>query len=194
MATFKAAVVKKTIFQGRDDTFANVYTFKTPAGATDAELEAIGDAFVTAEKALHSSLVTFTGLQVWDVGLAPNYMRVSKLLTGTGSAATGTNMYRECAVLFTAPLPRRQGSLRTIRRDLRKWYHTCAVTELDLSGATSDAAPTAGTAEANHLAFLNGSLPHGAVICAPDGDERTAAWTRRPYLEHRQFPRGRKEG
>lgn len=193
MATFKCAVVKKTLFQGRDEDFANVYTFKTPGSATDSELEAIADAFVTAEKLLHATTVTFTGVQVWDVGLSPNYMRVSKILTGTGSATPHTSMYKECAVLFTAPLPRRQGALRTIRRDLRKWYHTCAQTELTADGSTADPEPTAGTREANHITFLNGALPNGAVICAPNGDERTGSWTRRPYLEHRQFPRGRKE-
>lgn len=194
MAIFKVAIEKEATFQGKVERWSNVYTLTREGSATDTELEAMADDLVSQERAVHSNQVSYKKARVWDVGSPPNYMRVSKDLNVTGGMTTSSPIYRECAVMISAPLPRRFGVFRSLRRDLRKYLHTCHSHGQDAAGAT---APTAAAGSDAQMTTFMGILLTGTTgnfeHCAPNGDQPTGPWVQAPYLEHRQFPRGRKE-
>lgn len=96
--------------------------------------------------------------------------------------------------MFSAPLPRRQGVLKTIRRDMRKYFHAGSAHHLDVNGATPNNTPAAGQPVALYLAALNAAeISPNFTLCAPNGDEKTGNWKCHPYLVTRQFRRGKKE-
>lgn len=188
----KVSITKDTQFQGRTEEFSNVYCYEDVAN-TEADLEQLVNAVVTAEKRVHGNNVRFLRAQVWDVGLAPNLMRFTKNLTGTGDLGASGSYYKECAILVKWPLARRAGLRRTIHRSLRKWIHACAtVNGIDTSGLNPVGAIAAGTPLANYISEATQPIA-GIRLCAPNGDLPTGAAVVHPYLEHRQFPKGRKE-
>jgi hypothetical protein len=102
-------------------------------------------------------------------------------------------MYRECASLVSWPLPRRFGLTRTIRRDLRKFFRTgTQALAQDSSGQSPFNQATMDNTVKTAIDALTEPIG-GVKLCAPNGDLPTGPWKVAPYLEHRQFPRGRKE-
>lgn len=135
MARFKVAITKEVPFQGRLERFSNVYTYDSVPLQSDEDLTALVRRVRDIEKTVHANVVSFVQGQCWDVGLAPNYMRVSESWTGQSGAVSATApAYAECALLLSWPLPRRQGLRRTVRRDLRKWIHVCSAYFGDATG------------------------------------------------------------
>ena len=190
LAYVKVAVTKSTDFQGRTEEFSNVYTFDAPT-LDEPALTALADAVVALEKPLHSNRVNFVRAQVWDTGVLPNYMRVSKQLQGAGSAA-GVAIYPECAWRVYWPLPRKFGVFRTVHRQLQKYLHsTCVQFGGDTEGRSKTVQPSAPSAAFNYLNNMLQPIPDHYLI-SPDGTRPTGPGLVAPYLEHRQFPRGRK--
>lgn len=191
MALAKVQIEKATPFQGRDEVWSNVYTYDFPT-LDQALLEQVVDALVVAEKNVHGNMIAFKTAKVWDVGVPPNYMRFSKNLSGNGTF-TGSPIYRECAARISWPLPRRFGTFRSIRRDLSKWLHTgVLVFNGDVAGTSPGSGFTQASAQMQYISIAR--EPVGNVhLCAPNGDRPTGPGNIIGYLEHRQFPRGRKE-
>lgn len=188
----KVSITKDTQFQGRTEEFSNVYTYEDVAN-TENDLNQLVDRVVIGERRVHGNNVRFLRAQVWDVGLAPNLMRFTKSLTGTGDLPASGSYYKECAILVKWPLARRAGLRRTIHRSLRKWIHACAnVNNFDLSGLNPVGAIADGTPLDNYIDEITQPLP-GIRLVAPNGDLPTGPAVVHPYLEHRQFPKGRKE-
>ncbi len=193
MPLYKVAVEKSIPFQGKEEYFSNVYTFDVTSGDSLFELETLADRIVDIEVPLFVTSVTFRHVRLWSAGIGPNYMWVSKAIPQprTGTRA-GELVYRECALLISWPLPRRQGLRRTIRRDLRKWLHTGTHHGHSVAGHGT---PQTINGLAGVPAYVNDIKEPvaGAFLCAPNGDRPTGPAVAAPYLEHRQFPRGRKE-
>lgn len=193
MADVRVAVTKSLPFQGRTEEFSNVYHYKNVV-LEQALLDSLANAVVNAERLVHDVGVTFKHVRVWDAGNPPNHMHISKPLTGTGSASNANvNVYRETALLFRWPLPSRQGLTRTIRRSLRKYIHTASLpTGMGPAGQDPGGTITTGDRFDQYRNIIKEPTA-GVLLCAPNGDEPTAPMNISPYLEHRQFPRGRKE-
>lgn len=192
MARFKVAVTKSVPFQGSGDEFSNVYTYET--GITDPDFNQLADAIVAAEKLVFASLITFLRVQVWDAGLPPNTMRLSKAVTGQGAASATAGAYRECALLVKWPLPPSTSSGRARQRSLKKWLHTSnfgSVTQMQ--GDTAYASTAAIPGLAGYISAITNPISGGATLTSDSGAEPSGPAVLHPYLEHRQFPRGRKQ-
>jgi hypothetical protein len=195
MSEFAISIEKSSSFQGRTEVWSNVYTFSTATGETfDDQLNT--NWLVGIEKAVHGTSVNFLTAKSYGVGssAALNTMRLVSDLTGTGSQ-TGFDIYKECAILFKFALPR--SAILQHKRQGRKWLHVCKMRSAPNSAAT------VGTGQdpiasgditwytANYTTPLMGAPPGGGDF-ASKGDGFSLPVIH-PYLEHRQFPRGRKE-
>jgi hypothetical protein len=193
MATVAVSVTKSIPFQGGSEQFSNVYHFTTDL-AMDA-LEPLVDAVVAAERLVHANNVTFIGAKCWNTSGIPNVMRVSKTLSGTGNSTAGNTMYEECAILVKWPLPRKIGLTKSTHRALRKWLH---VGKASLAAHVSGNTGLGGIANINGLqGYIDGIGNAGSAstdLISPDGTLTSGPATLHPWLEHRQFKRGRKEG
>lgn len=192
MARVKLAITKSTPFQGKAEEFSNVYTYEDVDIDSETAKNALVTEVVNAEKAIHASDVTFVRAQMWDVGTPPNYMQLSKTLTGVGSMTPTAQMYRECAILCVWPLPRAIRITRAFRRDLRKYVHTNVAHHYELSGSGS--LPYGGRASTALNAYMDkvAAPVAGVAMVAPDGAGVTGPGQTHGWLQHRQFPRGRK--
>lgn len=193
MARYKVSVTKGMMFQGKDQEWSNVYCYEV--GLVNPDFDALADAIVAAERPVHGSQVSFRKVQVWDVGLPPNLMRVSKPLSGTGSA-TNNDQYIECAHLVKWPLPRSTAGLSSRQRSLKKYLHSnsLAFGSGPWTGNTIFANPAAGSAGRTYINAVTAPAGLDAQLVSPSGAEPDGPAVLHPYLEHRQFPRGRKEG
>jgi hypothetical protein len=192
MARFKVAITKAVSFQGQDQEFANVYCYET--GIVNPNFDSLADAIVAAEKGLFANTVSFRKAQIWDVGVPPNIMRLTKTLTGTGNAAGG-GMYRECALLVKWPLPRSTAGASSRQRSLKKYLHTAGTTGGGgaENGATALGAISSIAGLQGYINAVNNPLNGEATLISPSGAVPNGPAVLHPYLEHRQFPRGRKE-
>lgn len=199
MAEYAIQIVKRMPFQGAGEEFSNVWTFGT--GLSESlDDEANIDFLVAAERAVHSNQVTFVRASSYGIGGpdAGNVMREIKDLSGVGTMAGSTDLYRECANMISFDLPR--SLLLRRRRIARKWFHSGSPFPAGTASAQQLAAGVAAYPAATQ-SFINGwwtgtlnggALPGGGQL-GSNGD----AWgvpTVYPYVEHRQFHRGRKRG
>ena len=197
------AIEKETSFQGRTERWANVYCYDTPA-STDTAYDAIIDGLVAAEKPVHAPSVSFKQARVYttnglNVPLAPGTMYRVRDLTGVGTGVeySSSVVYKECAVRIKWPLPRKSGLLGGVGppRALAKWIHPCG--SVLLSTATAQGISKMQPTEVNHYAAYAAAVSEavdGSPLVSPsDGTPNSAAPVVGPYLEHRQFPKGRKE-
>jgi hypothetical protein len=199
MALRYFAIYKKTDFQGRSEEWANVYLYDTTA-STDTALSSIIDGIVAAEKAVHSSLVTFTRAAVYTTsglnGVTDfGSMIYEKSLAGAGTVIPSGGVYKECAFLVKWPLPRKTGLFGAGKhRSLKKWVHACSTLNAGAVGIEGNApiAAAAITLLSNYAAAVS-QASDGSQLVAPDGTGTVQGVEIHPYLEHRQFPRGRKE-
>lgn len=191
MARFKVSITKFVQFQGKEQEFANVYTYET--GALDPNFTNLVNDIVTAEKRIFSSAVGFRRAQVWDAGIPPNVMRHTQVLSGVGALGV-TDMYRECALLVKWPLPRAVSATSSRQRSLKKYLHICSSAGGSANdGNTLIGAPAAGSALALYMAAVTDPPNVDADLVSPSGAVPNGPPVVHPYLEHRQFPRGRKE-
>lgn len=196
MPIMEVSISKQTLFQGQQDVFSNRYMFEVPE-LNQATGEALINAVVAAEKALHASDVEFVHGRAFTTGpLGSGSMYATLELDGFGARAPAAAMYRECAVLVQWPLPRGAsivpGALGRYR-SLKKWLHANT-----LPGATNgELAGTAALTAATKQPFRDYAAAIEAIpagdLCAPDGAKPNGPAFVQDYMEHRQFPRGRKE-
>lgn len=125
MAQVGVSITKRVSFRDSTQEFANTYHY-TYVGLNPSQslAESIIDAIVALEKPIHSAEVSFVFARLWSSGgtIDQNAMIFEKVLTGTGTAATNTNMDRERAVLvqWSAGKDIRNRPVR-----LKKWFHCC---------------------------------------------------------------------
>lgn len=198
MGQVHVSVLKETQFQGRAEQFSNVYRYEI-GDVTPEKCEALIAPVVAAERALFGSAVTFRQARVYTTNsgfpITVGQTFAIQDLSGTGSGGGTGYMYKECAVLVQWPLPRRVsvgGGIGRTRR-LSKWLHTCAGASLNIAEATGES-PLTSAQKAPYVTYAAAvRTVNGHSLVAPDGDVTTAAAEIQPYLEHRQFPPGRKE-
>ncbi len=192
------SVTKSVDFQGAQDEFSNVYNF-TGVTNTVAALNELADRIVTLEKSIFGNDVAFRRVRIWGgEGLAPTTMLLTKDLTGFGALAPSA-IYRECAVMVRWPLqsrisgfPTTNNTFRRVSRYLRKYLHTSVSHGYATTGggaAFSPANPGPLRAYATDVM----TPVAGVELCAPNEDKPVSGPQFAQYLEHRQFPRGRKE-
>lgn len=197
MAGFAVEITKEQSFQGAAEEYSNVYTVYTNVVEDFDDVAAI-NSIVALEKAVHFAPVRFKSASTYGIDGPDitNVMREIVDLTGNGER-TGGIIYAECAVLLQFALPR---SLILRRRRIgRKW--------LRLGGLSTNSSSGTGSAQVGVVAgsmplqtaditpvmtFANGLInnQHGGGTFASSGDPFTDP-TVFPYLEHRQFHRGR---
>jgi hypothetical protein len=199
MALRLFSITKRADFQGRTEEWSNVYCYDT-AASSGAQFQAIIDDLVTAEKAVHSTQVTYVRAMVYTtqglngiLDLGAKYYETT--LSGAGTATAGV-LYRECAFLVKWPMdPTTDIFGRSYHRALKKWLHSCT----DLGGGAAiqqgnGAIAAPATTILNTYANAVITAVDGSALVAPGtGDGPTGGHVIHPYLEHRQFPRGRKE-
>lgn len=199
MAKRYFAVEKSSSFQGHAEVWSNVYLYETGADTASA-FNNIIDAIVNAEKTVHGNNVTFLTARVYTTkGLNgiedTGHILHIKTLSGTGTPSSSNPIYKECAVLVKWPLPRKTnlgGLIIGRQRSLKKWLHVCTTFHLGTGASLAGEAPIADTA---FLTYGNAVMTPvaGTQLIAPDGTVATANPQVQQFLEHRQFPRGRKE-
>lgn len=193
MPRVMVSITKRLKFQGHDEEFSNVYRYEVTSADDYDAMVALVRAVRAAEGPVHSAAVSFIRGNAWDVGLAPNKMIVSEDFSGVGTGPGNFDIYRECAVLVQWPLDRRVGLRLTRHRSLKKWLH-CAQLNFG-AGVTGNGLLEAGE-KARFITYANAvadGLPNGAQLVAPNGNRPSEPPRVHDYLEHRQFPKGRKE-
>jgi hypothetical protein len=188
----KLAITKMVPWRSGMEETANVYTYDSVDTASSTAMNGLADAVVSAEKAIFGNGVNFTKAQLWSVGVGINYMYLSKALTGAGTSGINDIMYAECAILVSWPLPRSTVLTRAARRDLRKYLHTCRLHGYQTTGQESTARGKRAATTLNTYMDAVAEPVSGIKLCAPNGDLPTGQGGIAGYLEHRQFPRGRK--
>lgn len=202
MALRFVAIEKEAAFQGRTERWSNVYCYETTADSPTA-YQTLINAVVAAEQPVHGSTVSFKRARVFTTSglngvLDTGNMYFVAELTGAGSMTdAGTvSVYRECAVLLKWPLPRKVGLLGQLgrQRSLKKWIHTFAAGPLSAAAANGISQITGGLATPfNTYANSVQNPVAGSSLVSPDGTAPNGTPVVHPWLEHRQFPRGRKE-
>lgn len=200
MALRYFSISKETTFEGRTERFANVYLYEM-SSTTTASLNAQIDALIAAERPVHSTTVNFVEARAYTTfglnGITdPGSTFVVRPITGTpGTAADSASWYRELAFLCKWELPRKVGLLGALgrQRSLKKWLHTCSSFGIPSAGqAGTGTIGTTPTALATYMSAVSTLL--GSPLVAPDGSlPISGTGTLHNYVEHRQFPRGRKE-
>lgn len=200
MALRLISVEKETPFQGRTERWSNVYCYDTPA-TTSAELAALADAVVAAETPVHTTDVQFKRVRIYTrQGLNgsgdPGNMYLVRDYTSFGTLPiVGTlPLYNELALLVKFPLPRKTlgGGALGRQRSLKKWIHTCSSSGMG-TGNVEGSSPFTTISYITTYASAIQVPVTGSQLVSPDGTPPSGAGTLHPWLEHRQFPRGRKE-
>jgi hypothetical protein len=190
MALFKVQITKSVSFKGNTDEFSNVYCYE--GGVVDPDWAAVVSALVAAEKTVHASAVTWVRAAVWDIGVPPNTMRYTTSLSGTGSLSVSSGMYRECAYLIKWPLPRSTATTRSVARSLKKWLHVCSNLAGTNTDGTATLTPISGVSALQNYVAVAEEPVAGCELVSPSGAVPNGPAVLHPYLEHHQFPRGRK--
>lgn len=194
-------IEKETSFQGRTERFSNQYCYDTSV-STAAEMTALINAIVGLEQPIHCTTVSFKRGRIFTraglngAGDPGNMYHVLDLTAaGTLPLVSTLPLYRELAYLLKFPLPRKvlAGGALGRQRSLKKWIHPCSSSGMG-TGPVDGSQPI--TPVPGFLTtYLSGiQVPvAGSQLCSPDGTLPNAAGQVHQYLEHRQFPRGRKE-
>lgn len=194
MAVFGISITKELEWRGQQHRVSNVYHYHTSDGQTFPDSAAI-DEVVRLEKLVFASAVKFVTGRTWgptEQGPVASVTRSIKDLTGFGSVAATTGMYKEAAILVSWPLGRY--GTRNRPQYLRKFLHTLAAHGYDTNGSTPmTAQPAAGSALQTYMEGIRVLNPAGFVgglDLSTDGDRvNIGAGRTYPYLEHRQIGR-----
>lgn len=195
---FAVAITKRAMFQGREEEFSNVYQYGG-ASPTDAEASALIDFLVAEERGVHAAAVTFVLGFVYEIGGTPaeNLPILRKDLSGTGDLPTLHPIYRECAVMVFARSSRPSSLGRPVY--FRKWLHACALpNSSDGTAAVAGNGAISSATQSLFTAYMSAVMTPTVngieyVMQATNGGTAQTPPTCFPYLEHRQFPQGRKE-
>jgi hypothetical protein len=193
MAIIGVSVEKTTDFRGVQQPFTNVYYYKRVVPVVNTEYDTIKNELVTAEKLMHSTLVTFKKFRLWTADGSPgeNEMLNQQDLSGTGSLLANTSMDKERAFLVMWPAGK---DTRGKPVYLRKWYHACgnptaqAISNDQLQNISVLSAPQRAefANKANDLKVV-GPVIDTWSICAKSGRETSGDAQCHRYLEHHQL-------
>lgn len=195
----KLSVTKFTDFQGKQDEFSNVYTYDGVTDSDDA-LNALADEVVSAERSCHGSDVIFRRVRIWNIGgVGPSTMRLTKDLSGEGMGGGSAQIYKECAQMVRWKLEPRialfastSNPARRISPYLRKFLHTTLAHGYNTSGSGGGNQPPPGGSLVDYARRITAPVA-GVKLCNDRGEVPSEGPQFSRYLEHRQFPRGRKE-
>lgn len=191
----RLAITKSVQFRGQTEEFSNVYTIQGLDKDSAAARTALIDAAVAAEKPLFGNIVSFVRANIFSYGsVGPNFMYEARNLSGLGTNTGATSMYRECAVYLRCKMPRKFTLLRSSQPYLKKFLHCCAPVIADQTGAVARTftTPGLGTPLKAYIDWMD-SPGSGLLLTNDAGDLPEGDWEVCQHLEHRQFPRGRKE-
>lgn len=193
MARVKVQITKRASFQGKSNEWSNVYTYEVNS-TSEGDMAALVSVVKNNEQTIHGSDVEFVRAAVWSLGWVSNTMIYTITWTNTwGSQIANQNMYQECAVLVQWPLPRSVSGGKSRYRALKKWYHTNHSHGYTLNGRQARGAFEISEPLPAAMVTLTSPGIAGAKLCNDGGETPTQAFQLGQYLEHRQFPRGRKE-
>ena len=101
MALYGVTIEKETRFHGGPERFNNTYYYELGGAPTDADLIALADFLVAAEKPIHTGAVAFKTARVWTAGgtIQQNVTVLLRDLTGVGSMIAGMTLHAEASVL-----------------------------------------------------------------------------------------------
>jgi hypothetical protein len=196
MARTGVSITKSTPFRGVSQEFSNTYFYQSVQGTVStADAEALLDALVAKEKAIHGSAVTFVRGRVWSAGgtKEQNNMIFQKQLSGTGTGGgDSTTLDRERAFLV-----RIRAGVDTKGRPvyLRKWWHLCVAVigaEGLTNGVLSNISQLSSGQRSTLVGWMNGfkDVTANAVsysLVAENGRAITGDTIAHPFLEHHQL-------
>jgi hypothetical protein len=191
------SIEKEVTWRGNPERFSNVYHYWHSsiswATITDAEWLSFVTQIVNAEKAIHSTLVTFKIARIFgptDGSEAANVMQYITDLTGNGSLPSTSKIFGELALVVQWPMERSSlGRKRFLRKYLRTFsYGTGTAPEVN-SGGPLSSTPLPGLAATYAAAVDDLSWAYGGTLCAANGDGPNDAAYALPYLHTRQFRR-----
>lgn len=199
MALVKCSITKQATFQGQTEKFSNVYTFVVPSLAEPA-MQTLLNNIMEVERPIFAPEVRFVqGYAFTDKTIntawTRNLMHGDRTWSVQGTSSGAGNFYGECAFLVKWPLPRKVTDFGSVsrKRQLLKYLHTftsMGESSMVVAGMTqiTTTSRTLLTTYATNLA----AIPD-ADLCSQDGSLPSGPPVVHNYIEHRQFPRGRKE-
>ena len=186
---------KETAYGGGVRPLGNTYHFQTQVGEPFDD-QAVAEYVAEQERLIAPSQLTFSRWQTWgptDGDPVANVMRESGELSGTGSAGSNQQIYKEVCSLIVWPLPRSQPLNR--RRWLRKFMRMCVgpATSLSLDELNGSAPLTQENIDAL-LTYANNvqtppPLGLESSLCTKEGVEPNGDPIVRPFLVTRQIGR-----
>jgi hypothetical protein len=195
------AIEKESTFQGHTERWSNVYCYDT-AVSTAAEMTGLINAIVAAEQPVHATSVSFKRGRIYtrqglngpgDSGVMYHVLELTAV--GTAAIVGSLTFYKELAILIKFPLPRKNlgGGALGRQRSLKKWIHPC--TSSGIGTGPMDGSQPLSPVPSQYTTYGSAiQVPvAGSQLVSPDGTLPNAAAVVHPYVEHRQFPRGRKE-
>ena len=199
MALVKCSITKQASFQGRTEKFSNVYTFVVP-NLGEAAMQTLLDALKNVEKPIFAPEVKFIqGYAFTDKTIntawTRNLLHADRVWNEQGTNSGAGNFYGECTFLMKWPLSRKVTDFGSVsrKRQLMKYLHT--FTSMGESSAVVAGMSPITTTSKTILNAYATALDNiaNADLCSQDGSLPTGPATVHNYIEHRQFPRGRKE-
>jgi hypothetical protein len=196
MARTGVSITKSLAFRGAAQEFSNTYYYQSVQGTVSAaDAEALLDALVTKERAIHSLAVTFVRGRVWSAGgtKEQNNMIFQKQLSGQGGGGSdSSSMDRERAFLV-----RFRAGVDTKGRPvyLRKWWHLTVATlnaETIAAGVQQNVSQLSSGQRGALVTAANGfkDVTANAVsyaLVAENGRAITGDTVAHPFLEHHQL-------
>lgn len=199
MPLIKISITKAADFQNKREEFSNVYTFDVP-NRDVGPMESLIQRCMDAERAIFASTVQMLrGYAYVDKSIAgwfnARLMYAERTWTGVFGTNTPGPMYREAALLVKWPLHRKVTDFGSIsrKRSLKKYLHLC--TNNGMTPGQASGSESFDTGEPGYVREYINYLMNApnAALCSQDGSKPSGPAVLHPYVEHRQFPRGRKE-
>jgi len=195
MARVGVSITKTVSFRGVAQPFSNTYYYETPLPVVESVADSLIDNIVAKEKAMHSSIVSFTFARCWSAGgtKAENNMIKQKALSGTGGAGApvaGQDRERAFLVRFRAGVDSRGNPVY-----LRKWWHlqvgflggsSLVAGVMENTAQLPTASRTALEGDANAFKSIT-ALPQNFDLVSEKGRGISGATQAHAYLEHRQL-------
>lgn len=195
MSRVGVSVVKSCSFRGVAQNFSNTYYYETPLAVLPGSADALVDAIVAKEKAIHSPRVTFLRGLCWTTGgtQQENQMLVQKNLSGVGTGggpSTAMDKERAFLVRFRAGNDSRGNPVY-----LRKWWHldvgvlaTQGITNAQLENTEA----LTSTQRAQLVTIADGfknvqAATQGFDLVSKTGRDIDGATVAHQYLEHHQL-------
>lgn len=178
MPTMRIVVTKEATFRGQLERWSNGYNFQIASAPIDAQTcEDVSDAVWTMEQAFHVPAVKF----VYFLGGALGQDAVYSFEYHDGGrpgTASGSLPQLELCTFASAKI--------APKKFLSKYYHGAAPSS-DAGDAVASGPKAA--METLLLKLTDGTLPHSATACRPDGSLVTAPFKVDKYVRTHQLKR-----